>query len=144
MLSRPRVRYSKARYIIAKYCIYIIIYLLWKVEYLPASPSFRLSLRQFLKIRLDQLKNWGPLTVVKLTTEILITQQIQIFMPIQKQRLVCLLKSMEWQKIEPMGFAVFEKMWVIVIWDTHYMDTKKQCPESVLWTILKHYWNEFQ
>ena len=42
------------------------------------------------------------------------------------------------------GFAVFEKMWVIVIWDTHYMDTKKQCSESVLWTILKHYWNEFQ
>ena len=43
---------------------------------------------------------------------------------------------MEWQKIEPMHFAVFEKMWVIVISDTRYMDTKKQCPESVLWTIL--------
>ena len=51
---------------------------------------------------------------------------------------------MEWQKTEPMRFAVFEKMWVIVIWDTHYMETKKQCPESVLWTILKHYWNKFQ
>ena len=24
------------------------------------------------------------------------------------------------------------------------MDTKKQFSESVLWTILKHYWNEFQ
>ena len=34
MLLRPRVRFSKARYIIAKYCIYIIIYLLWKVEHL--------------------------------------------------------------------------------------------------------------
>ena len=53
MLLRPRARFSKARYIISKYCIYIIIYLLWRVEHLPASPSFRLSLWQFLKIILD-------------------------------------------------------------------------------------------
>ena len=43
-----------------------------------------------------------------------------------------------------MGVVVFEKMWLIVILDTREMDTKKQFPESVLWTILKHYWNEFQ
>ena len=38
-----------------------------------------------------QLKISKPPTVVKLTTEILITQQIQIIMLIQKQRLVGLL-----------------------------------------------------
>ena len=34
-------------------------------------------------------------TVLKLTTEILITQQIQLFMLIHKQRFVCLLWAME-------------------------------------------------
>ena len=35
---------------------------------------------------------------------------------------------MECQKTKPMRFAVFQKMWVIVIWDTHYMATKKTVP----------------
>ena len=50
MLLRPMVRFSKAIYIIAKYCIDIIIYLLRTVEHLLAFPSFKLSLWQFLKI----------------------------------------------------------------------------------------------
>ena len=49
MLFRPRVRFSKAIYIIAKYCIDIIIIdLLWKVEHPSASPSSKLSLCSFL------------------------------------------------------------------------------------------------
>ena len=99
MLLRPMVRFSKAIYIITKYCIVIIIYLLWKVEHLLAFPSFKLSLWQFLKIILAQFdpkvgivlsdiyglftgykpmaqhtaRKLETLTVIKLTTEILIT-----------------------------------------------------------------------
>ena len=89
----------------------------WKVGHLLAFPSFKLSLWQFLKIILSLFdpkvgivlteiyglstgykpmaqhaaQKLETLTVVKLTTEILITQQIQEFMLIQKQRLVGLL-----------------------------------------------------
>ena len=42
---------------------------------------------------------------------------------------------------------VFCRIWEDVS-DSHLGHTlyghKKQCSESVLWTILKHYWNEFQ
>ena len=50
MLLKPMNRFSKAIYIIAKYCIDIIKHLLWKKEHLLAFPSFKLSLWQFLKI----------------------------------------------------------------------------------------------
>ena len=99
MLLRPIVRFSKAIYIIAKYCIVIIVYLLWKVEHLLAFPSFKLSLWQFLKTILAYFdpkvgivlsdiyglstryipmaqhiaQKLETLTVVKLTTVILIT-----------------------------------------------------------------------
>ena len=87
------------------------------VKHLLAFPSFKLSLWQFLKIILawfdpkvgivlseiyglstgyksivqHTAQKLETLTEVKLTTEILITQQIQIFMLILKQRFVSLL-----------------------------------------------------
>ena len=47
---KPRVRFSKAIYIIAKYCIDIMIDLVSRVKRLLAFPSFKLSLWGFLKI----------------------------------------------------------------------------------------------
>ena len=47
---KPRVRFSKAIYIIAKYCIDIMIDLISRVKHLLAFPSFKLSLWCFLKI----------------------------------------------------------------------------------------------
>ena len=40
---KPRVRFSKAIYIIAKYCIDIMIDLVLRVKRLLAFPSFKLS-----------------------------------------------------------------------------------------------------
>ena len=50
MLLRPRVRFSKAIYMISKQIYYDIDTIFFRVEYLPASPIFKLSLWQFLKI----------------------------------------------------------------------------------------------
>ena len=47
---KPRVRFSKAICIIAKYCIDIMIDLVSRVKRLLAFPSFELSLWRFLKI----------------------------------------------------------------------------------------------
>ena len=47
---KPRVRFSKAIYIITKYCIDIMIDLISRVKHLLAFPSFKLSLWWFLKI----------------------------------------------------------------------------------------------
>ena len=47
---KPRVRFSKAIYIIAKYCIDIMIDLVSRVKHLLAFPSFKLLLWCFLKI----------------------------------------------------------------------------------------------
>ena len=47
---KPRVRFSKAIYIIAKYCINIMIDLVSRAKHLLAFPSFKLSLWWFLKI----------------------------------------------------------------------------------------------
>ena len=47
---KPRVRFSKAIYIIAKYCIDIMIDLVSRAKDLLAFPSFKLSLWRFLKI----------------------------------------------------------------------------------------------
>ena len=47
---KRRVRFSKAIYIIAKYCIDILIDLVSRVKHLLAFPSFKLSLWWFLKI----------------------------------------------------------------------------------------------
>ena len=41
---KPRVRFSKAIYIITKYCIDIMIDLMSRVKHLLAFPSFKLSL----------------------------------------------------------------------------------------------------
>ena len=49
---KPRVRFLKAIYIIAKYCIDIMIDLVSRVKRLLAFPSFKLSLWCFLKIGL--------------------------------------------------------------------------------------------
>ena len=50
----PRVRFSKARYIITKYYINIMIDLISRVKHLLAFPGFKLSLWWFLKILLAQ------------------------------------------------------------------------------------------
>ena len=47
---KARVRFSKAIYIIAKYCIDIMIDLVLKAKYLLAFPCFKLSLWWLLKI----------------------------------------------------------------------------------------------
>ena len=47
---KPRVKFSKAIYIIAKYCIDIMIDLVSRAKYLLAFPSFKLSLWWFLKL----------------------------------------------------------------------------------------------
>ena len=47
---KPRVRFSKAIYIIAKYCIDIMIDLVSGAKHLLAFPSFKLSLWWILKI----------------------------------------------------------------------------------------------
>ena len=47
---KPWVRFSKAIYIITKYCIDIMIDLISRVKHLLAFPSFKLSLWCFLKI----------------------------------------------------------------------------------------------
>ena len=48
---KPRVRFSKAIYIITKYCIDTMIDLISRVKRLLAFPSFELSLWWFLKIK---------------------------------------------------------------------------------------------
>ena len=69
-----------------------------------------------------------------------------LYVKLPKYRNLCLFRNNVWwayyrlcQKTGSMGVVVFGKMWVKVI-----LDIQKQFPESVLWTILKHYWNEFQ
>ena len=47
---KPRVEFSKAIYIITKYCIDLMIDLISRVQHLSAFPSFKLSLWWFLKI----------------------------------------------------------------------------------------------
>ena len=47
---KPRARFSKAIYIIAKYCIDIIIALVSRAKHLLAFPCFKLSFWWFLKI----------------------------------------------------------------------------------------------
>ena len=46
---KPRISFSKAIYIIAKYCIDIMIDLVSRAKHLLAFPSFKLSLWWFLK-----------------------------------------------------------------------------------------------
>ena len=47
---KARARFSKALYIIAKYCIDIMIDVVSRAKHLLAFPSFKLSLWWFLKI----------------------------------------------------------------------------------------------
>ena len=47
---KPRARFSKAIYIIAKYCFDIMIDLVSRAKHLLAFPSFKLSFWWFLKI----------------------------------------------------------------------------------------------
>ena len=82
MLLRPRVRFSKVIYIIAEYCINIIIDLLWKIQHLLASPQSH-CVHSFKLYWHSLTSRWTLLT--KLATKSLITRQIQKFMLIQKQ-----------------------------------------------------------
>ena len=113
-LFKPRARFSKAIYIIAKYCIDIMIDLVSRAKHLLAFPSFKLSLWWFLKIILAKFDpkvgvvlgkiywlSTGYKSIAQHTAQNFETPNcrdiddgnpnIQIFMLIQKQRFVSLL-----------------------------------------------------